>query len=57
MTFDQFDDARWKSGMSVKYQNEDRKVVSVCFAERLLGLETDHTSVDWVRCENVTLLT
>lgn len=68
MTITTFDETRWGAGMTVEYDGKERKVVSVDFREKLIGLqsleepeinddgEPEDLPFDWVRCENCRLL-
>lgn len=56
MTLDEFDSRKWVNGMTCMHDGRYRKIASVDFQEKLIGLKNmDETDmVDWVRCENVT---
>lgn len=66
MTITTFDETRWGAGMTVEYDGKERKVGSVDFREKLIGLESleepdednpdEDIPFDWVRCENCRLL-
>lgn len=64
MTLEQFDSVRWMGGMKVEYRDgKIYDVGSVDFEEKLIGISgyavrgdnADDNSLQWVRCENVTL--
>ena len=55
MIFHEFDNIRWKSGMIAIYDGEEKTVIAINFAERLICLESNNKETDWVRCENVKL--
>lgn len=58
MTIEEFNDQRWGSKMQCIYNANVRKIASVDFEEKLIGLEpmpnsgADEDDIDWVRCEN-----
>lgn len=68
MTITTFNETRWGAGMTVEYDGKERKVGSVDFREKLIGLqsleepeinddgEPEDLPFDWVRCENCRLL-
>lgn len=66
MTTEEFDSIGWGANMSVEYNGKERKVASVDFNEKLIGLtslelpdddeDPDDLLFDWVRCENCRLL-
>jgi hypothetical protein len=54
VTIDEFDERYWKNGLVCDYRGVRREIVSVDFAERLIGLKSlSDDEVDMVRCENV----
>lgn len=59
MTIYEFDERYWTNGMTCDYGGDLREIVSVDFAEKLIGLKslTDDGGIDMVRCENVTNVT
>lgn len=59
MTLDDFDARNWVNGMTCFYDRHYREIVSVNFAEHLIGLRNsdDGSTVEWVRCENVVAVT
>lgn len=56
MTIQEFNKQKWGVGMSCIYQEAERDIISVDFIESLVGLKEDD-SIQWVRCENINLLT
>jgi hypothetical protein len=55
MTLDEFDRRYWRNGLVCDYCGARREIVSVDFAERLIGLKSlSDDEVDMVRCENVS---
>lgn len=58
MTIEQFDTKKWGAHTKVIYDSVERDVASVDFKEKLVGLSNNFESeIDWVRCENVELIT
>ena len=55
MTLDEFSERYWTNGMTCEYGGVRREIMSVDFAEQLIGLKScdDSADVDMVRCENV----
>ena len=61
MTLEEFNNHRFGANMFVMYQGKDHYVISVDFEEALFGLVPSKEAIDreywnWVRCENVTIL-
>ena len=59
MTLDEFNERYWTNGMTCEYGGVRREIVTVDFAEQLIGLKScsDSDDVDMVRCENVRQVT
>lgn len=59
MTIDEFNERYWTNGMTCEYAGERREIVSVDFAEHLIGLRSENQDdhPDMVRCENVNYVT
>ena len=61
MTLEEFNNYKFGANMFVMYQGKDHYVISVDFEEALFGLVPSKEAIDpeywnWVRCENVTIL-
>ena len=60
MTITQFERTQFTSGMKVEYNGEIYSIISVCFAECLIGIEenidSDESDISWVRCENCNVV-
>ena len=60
MTIEEFDATGWGGNMKARHQDGNVYLIaSVNLEEKLVGLRgmgSDPEEVDWVRCENVTLM-
>jgi hypothetical protein len=56
MTIKEFDEYRWKCGDKCTYEGREYTVISVDFVEKLILLDYDPQTINWVRCENVTIV-
>lgn len=58
MTIEEFDIMKFRAGMNFFYHGKVRKIASVNFEEKLIGViedEYDPNEISWARCENVTV--
>ena len=60
MSKDEFDSNGWSAKTTCIYDGIERRVCSISFKERLVGLVeicdgSDDDDIEWVRCENVHL--
>lgn len=59
MSIEEFNNTRFGNGMKVIYKGEEIDIISVDFAEALVGIGIeggDEDEIHWVRCENVELV-
>ena len=57
MIKEEFAKTKWGIDTEVKYKDKIYSIGSVNFEEYLVGLWRDDEEIEWVRCENVDLLT
>lgn len=54
MSIEEFNNARFGSGMHAEYKGDIYPIISVDFEEKLIGIDTQNDGESyWVRCENV----
>jgi len=58
MTIEEFNNMSWGAGGKVIYDCNECDVISVNFAEALLGIDEfdDIDNLSWVRCENIEII-
>lgn len=60
MTITEFNNQSWGAFTTVIYKGRERRVISVDFAEGLVGIDeeisgADEDEISWKRCENVEI--